>query len=297
MSAAAMPKSRLGRGLASLIGDPIAVQPKLPAAGEQRIVPIDLVRPSPLNPRRDFREDELEDLTNSIRQKGLVQPLIVRPTMTSGQGGYEIVAGERRWRASQRAGLHSIAVIVRDLSDQQLLEIAIIENVQRADLNPLEEARGYRDLIERFDYTQETLSEVIGKSRSHLANTLRLLKLPDMVQGLLEAGKISAGHARALVGRDDAEALAQKVVDRGLNVRDVEALVQNADMKVAAGDIKSPPSKDADTRAFEQELSDAIGLRVEIKKGSGESGVLSVKYSNFDQLDYIRKRLLATPQS
>jgi ParB family transcriptional regulator, chromosome partitioning protein len=303
---AAVPKSRLGRGLAALMGDqqspmPAGSQPQLtvqshptrPVDGEQRIVGIDQIRASPLNPRRDFREADLEDLANSIRQKGLIQPLIVRPSMVDGQPCYEIVAGERRWRASQRAGVHTLPVIVRDLSDQQHLELALIENVQRADLNALEEARGYRDLIERFEYTQESLSEVIGKSRSHLANMLRLLKLPEAVQALVEQGKLTAGHARCLIGREDAEMLALKVIERGLSVRDVENLVQTTDAKAAAGDIRDISDKDADTKSFETDLSNALGLKVEVKKSSGESGVLTIKYSNFDQLDYIRQRLTA----
>ena len=299
---AAVPKSRLGRGLAALMGDQqapmhagpqmtVQAHPTRAADGEQRIVGIDQIRASPLNPRRDFREDDLEELASSIRQKGLIQPLIVRPSMIDGQPGYEIVAGERRWRASQRAGLHTLPVIIRDLTDQQHLELALIENVQRADLNSLEEARGYRDLIERFQYTQESLSEVIGKSRSHLANMLRLLKLPETVQSLVEQGKLTAGHARSLIGREDAEMLALKVIERGLSVRDVEHLVQNTDAKAAAGDIREDREKDADTKAFESDLSNAVGLTVEIKKGAGESGVLTIKYSNFDQLDYIRQRL------
>ena len=278
-------KSRLGRGLASLIGDPVLAQPKLPPEGEQRVVPIDQVRGGKLNPRREFKEQDLAELTDSIRQKGLIQPLVVRPDRIS--GGYEIVAGERRWRASQQAGLHVIPVIVRELNDQEVLELAIIENVQRADLNAIEEASGYRELIERFGYTQDKLAEVIGKSRSHLANTLRLLKLPDAVQGMVQEGRLTAGHARALVGRDDAEALAQRIIERDMNVREVEALVQNAD--------KEPTrrrEKDADSMAFEKELTDTLGLKVEIKRGSGESGLLVIKYGNFDQLDYIRMRLV-----
>ena len=305
MSAVPVQKSRLGRGLAALMGDQqnpvqgavphmtVQSHPTRPVDGEQRIVGLDQIKASPLNPRRDFREEDIEELASSIRQKGLIQPLIVRPSMTDGQPCYEIVAGERRWRASQKAGLHSIPVIIRELNDQQHLELALIENVQRADLNALEEARGYRDLIERFQYTQESLSEVIGKSRSHLANMLRLLKLPETVQSLVEQGKLTAGHARCLIGREDAEMLALKVIERGLSVRDVEALVQNTDAKAAAGDIREDREKDADTRSFESDLSNAVGLKVEIKKGSGESGVLTIKYSNFDQLDYIRQRLTA----
>jgi ParB family transcriptional regulator, chromosome partitioning protein len=201
---------------------------------------------------------------------------------------YEIVAGERRWRAAQKAGLHTVPVIVRDLADQEVLELAIIENVQRADLNPIEEAAGYNELIERYGYTQEALAEVIGKSRSHLANTLRLLKLPEAVRAMVQEGQLTAGHARALVGRDDAEALAQRIVKNDLNVREVEQLVQNPG---GTTEERKPREKDPDTRAFEKELSDALGLKVEIKRGSGESGVLMIKYGNYDQLDYIRLRL------
>jgi ParB family chromosome partitioning protein len=286
-------KSRLGRGLASLIGDPQQpVQPRIPPEGEQRVLPIDLIRAGQLNPRKDFREDDLAELADSIRQKGLVQPIVVRPDPAS--GGYEIVAGERRWRAAQRVPLHHVPVIVRELSDQDALELAIIENVQRSDLNAIEEAGGYRELMERFGYTQDQLAEVMGKSRSHLANTLRLLKLPSGVQELVRAGRLSPGHARALVGRDDAEALARHIVDAGLNVREVEALVQG-DGSVgtpANGNGRQSREKTADTRAFEKEVTDALGLKVEIKKGSGESGLLTIKYGNFDQLDYIRQRLL-----
>ena len=289
---APLQKSRLGRGLASLIGDAPVTQPRIPPEGEQRMVPIEQVRAGKLNPRKTFNEDDLTDLANSIREKGLVQPILVRPE-PGASNSYEIVAGERRWRASQRAGLHTVPVIVRDLPDQEVLELAIIENVQRADLNPIEEAAGYQELIERYAYTQERLAEVIGKSRSHLANTLRLLKLPGTVQSMVSDGKISAGHARALVGRDDAEAIAQKIVESQLNVRDVEALVQAGTESVQT--TRRVRDKDADTKAFEKELADILGLKVEIRRGSGESGVLQIKYGNFDQLDYIRLRLMGVP--
>jgi ParB family chromosome partitioning protein len=284
-------KSRLGRGLASLIGEPTPTQPRLPPEGEQRIVGIDQIRAGRLNPRKDFRADELAELTESIRQKGLVQPILVRPE--SGGTGYEIVAGERRWRAAQKAGLHRVPVIVRELVDQEVLELAIIENVQRSDLNAIEEATGYNELIERYSYTQEALAEVIGKSRSHVANTLRLLKLPERVRSLVEEGNITAGHARALVGREDAELLAQRIVRDDLNVREVEAMVQSGG--VARSEERKPREKDPDTRAFEKELADVLGLKVEIKRGSGESGVLMIKYGNYDQLDYIRMRLGGAP--
>ncbi len=282
-------KSRLGRGLASLIGEPVTAQTPLPAEGEQRLVALDQLRGGAFNPRKDFKEEELAELADSIRQKGLVQPILVRPDPAT--GGYEIVAGERRWRASQRAGLHVVPVIVRELSDQDVLELAIIENVQRADLNAIEEATGYSDLIERFGYTQEKLAEVIGKSRSHLANTLRLLKLPPYVIELVRSGKVSSGHGRALVGRADAEVLAERIVAQDLSVRDVEALVQHAPGTDPAISARKARDKDPDTRSFEKELSDILGLKVEIKRGSGESGLLTIKYSNFDQLDYIKMRI------
>lgn len=289
---APLQKSRLGRGLASLIGDAPVTQPRIPPEGEQRMVPIEQIRAGKLNPRKTFKEDELAELADSIREKGLVQPILVRPE-PGASNSYEIVAGERRWRASQRAGLHTIPVIVRDLADQEVLELAIIENVQRADLNPIEEAAGYQELIERYAYTQERLAEVIGKSRSHLANTLRLLKLPTSVQSMVENGKLTAGHARALVGREDAEAMAERIIESQLNVRDVEALVQAGTEAVQT--TRRVRDKDADTKAFEKELADMLGLKVEIRRGSGESGVLQIKYGNFDQLEYIRLRLMGGP--
>jgi ParB family transcriptional regulator, chromosome partitioning protein len=289
-------KGRLGRGLASLIGDTPSVEPRLPAQGEQRIIAIDQLRACVSNPRKDFRESELAELADSIRQRGLVQPIIARADPE--RGGYEIVAGERRWRAAQRAGLHQVPVIVRDLSDQEVLEFAIIENVQRTDLNAIEEATGYNDLIERFGYTQEQLGEVIGKSRSHLANTLRLLKLPLAVRSLLQEGKLTAGHARALVGRSDAEALARRIIDQDLNVRAVEALVQGGGKHGnASTEQRRRLEKDADTRAFEKDLSDILGLKVDIKPGSGESGVLTITYGNYEQLDYLRERLVGRSAS
>jgi ParB family chromosome partitioning protein len=288
---APLARSRLGRGLASLIGEPTPGQPVLPPEGEQRLVSTADLKPGRLNPRKDFRDDELAELADSIRNKGLVQPIIVRPVA----GGYEIVAGERRWRAAQKAGLHTVPVIARDLEDKEVLELAIIENVQRADLNSIEEASGYRELVERFDYSQEQLSEIIGKSRSHVANTLRLLKLPESVQAMLRNSELTAGHARALIGRDDAEDLAHHIIEHDLNVRQVEALAQGSDeVGHGGGSTRSVREKDADTRAFENELSAALGLKVEVKRGSGESGNLIIKYGNFDQLDYIRMRLVGS---
>ncbi|MGI9411148.1 MAG: ParB/RepB/Spo0J family partition protein [Hyphomicrobiaceae bacterium] len=288
MAVTPIQKGRLGRGLASLIGEQNAPQPRLPAEGVQRVVAVDQLVASDLNPRQEFREDELTELTDSIRQKGLVQPLIVREHPA---GGYEIVAGERRWRAAQRAGLHMVPVIVRTLDDQEALELAIIENVQRADLNAIEEASGYRELIDRYTYTQDRLSEVIGKSRSHLANMLRLLKLPVRVQSMVREGQLSAGHARALIGREDAEELAERIIDQDLNVREIEALVQALDLAQEQPLMRRIRQKDPDTRAFEQELSQVLGLRVEVKRGAGESGSLTIKFSNFDQLENLKERL------
>jgi ParB family transcriptional regulator, chromosome partitioning protein len=287
---APLPKSRLGRGLASLIGEPVQGQASLPSEGEQRLVPTAELRAGRLNPRKDFRDEELAELAESIRSKGLVQPIIVRPVT----GGYEIVAGERRWRAAQKAGLHTVPVIARDLNDKEVLELAIIENVQRADLNAIEEATGYRDLVERFSYSQEQLSEIIGKSRSHVANTLRLLKLPESVQAMVQDGRLTAGHARALIGRADAETLARRILDESLNVRQVEAMVQDGGVTETetGGGARCVREKDTDTRAFENELSSLLGLKVEIKRGSGESGNLVIRFGNFDQLDYIRMRLV-----
>jgi ParB family chromosome partitioning protein len=293
-------KNRLGRGLASLIGDQAPLPGQggrvLPANGESRMVPIDRVRPSAFNPRKNFNETELDELATSIREKGLVQPIVVRPADASGTQ-YEIVAGERRWRAAQRASLHVVPVIVRALSDQEALELAIIENVQRADLNAIEEATGYRELVDRFAYTQEELAQIIGKSRSHLANTMRLLKLPEGVQALVRDGSLSAGHARALIGRADAETIAKDIVKKGLNVRDVEALVMGKDDAAARERAKgASPSgaiaKDADTRAAEREMSEAIGLSVVINPVSPEAGEVIIRYKSLDQFDALHRVLL-----
>jgi ParB family chromosome partitioning protein len=221
-----------------------------------------------------------------------VQPLVVRPVRGEHES-YEIVAGERRWRAAQRANLHEVPVVVRALSDQEAIEIAIIENVQREDLNAVEEAEGYRLLMDGHGYTQEDLSKVIGKSRSHLANTLRLLKLPESVQALLRSGALSAGHARCLIGRADAVALAERIVNEGLTVRQVEALVQ--DKPAAPGKGRKTKAKNADTRAAESELKEALGLDVDIRSGRGEKGELRIRYTSFDQLEDLRHRLLRRP--
>jgi ParB family chromosome partitioning protein len=300
-------KGRLGRGLASLIGEPHPqADVRLPEQGEQRLVPIGDLHPSGLNPRKDFGDTELTELADSIRAKGLVQPIVCRPDRQ--RGGFEIVAGERRWRAAQRARLHNVPVIVRDLSDLETLEFALIENVQRADLNPIEEACGYNELIEKHSYTQERLSEVVGKSRSHVGNTLRLLKLPGDVQALVRESKLSAGAARAIIGQKHPDVLAEEIVARGLNVREVEALVNDMQQVPrpspggATGSLvgridgvspaRAPSPKDPDTTAFEKDLSDALGLKVEVRRGPGETGYLTIQYGNYEQLDHIRNRLV-----
>jgi ParB family chromosome partitioning protein len=280
-------KKRLGRSLASLIGEGVE------AAGfaeDQRSVPLSSLKASRFNPRRNFSEEQLEELAVSIRERGLVQPLVVRPL--GGGDRYEIVAGERRWRAAQRANLHEVPIIIRTLSDQEAIEIAIIENVQREDLNAIEEGEGYHALMQGHGYTQEDLAKVIGKSRSHLANTLRLLKLPKSVQDLVRDGALSAGHARALIGRPDAAALAARIVKEGLTVRQVEALAQEERAKPKR---RKAHGKDANTRAAENELHEALGLNVEIKPGRGEKGELRIRYANFDQFEDIRTRLMRPP--
>jgi ParB family chromosome partitioning protein len=281
---------RLGRSLASLIGEGEGAD----GAEGQRVLALDALKAGRFNPRRNFSEAQIEELATSIRERGVVQPLVVRP-IPGQPANYEIVAGERRWRAAQRANLHEVPVIVRALSDQEAVEIAIIENVQREDLNAVEEAEGYRLLMDGHGYTQKDLSKVIGKSRSHLANTLRLLKLPQSVQELLREGQLSPGHARCLIGRADAEALAMRIVNEGLTVRDVEALVQ--DKKPVADKARKRKSKSADTRAAEAELKEALGLDVDIRSGRGEKGELRIRYTSLDQLEDLRHRLLRRPTS
>ena len=283
-------RRRLGRGLAALLGD--MAEPEIAAAertGSKR-VPIELVHPNPRNPRRSFGEEDLADLAQSIREKGVVQPILVRPAKGAANH-YEIIAGERRWRASQRAGQHEIPVIVQEVSDKEALELAIIENVQRADLNPLEEAFGYEQLIAEFGYTQQDLGQVIGKSRSHVANTLRLLKLPETVKEHLRAGRLTAGHARALVGATDPAGLAQKIVDEGLTVRDAEALAQAPKPADAPKLGRPKKDKDADTLALEKTLSDVLGLVVSIDHKADGTGRLEVRYRTLEQLDEVCRRL------
>lgn len=285
-------KRRLGRGLAALIGEmdqPVPVDNSRSSnVSADRMIPIEFVTRNPRNPRRSFDDGELHDLASSIRQHGIVQPVVVR-TLANSQ--YEIIAGERRWRAAQLAGLVDIPVIVRDVDDKTALEIAIVENVQRSDLNPLEEALGYEQLIAEYGYTQNDLGEIIGKSRSHVANSLRLLKLPEPVRDLLSAGTLSAGHARALVPTSDPAALARAIVSKGMSVRDAERLAQN-DIKAQSEPRTTlqRDQKDSDTLALERTLSDALGLEVAINhKASG--GQIRISYKSLDQLEEVCRLL------
>ena len=281
--------SRLGRGLAALIGDAADDGSLQPRSRGQRTVPIEFIRANPLNPRKAFGDEDLTELADSIREKGVIQPILVRPKPGM-PDVYEIIAGERRWRAAQRAGLHDVPVVVVEAADKEALELAIIENVQRTDLNPLEEAAGYEQLIEQFGYAQADLAKVVGKSRSHVANTMRLSKLPAGVKALVTEGALSAGHARAILSAADPEALAKRAVSQGLTVRDVERLVQSE----AAGPATPPrapkPDKDADTKALEKALSDVIGLTVVIDHRAG-GGTLSIRYTTLEQLDALCRRL------
>jgi ParB family chromosome partitioning protein len=282
-------RKRLGRGLAALIGEiERPAEPEKPAATSDGRLPIEFVRPNPRNPRRHFGEAELDELAQSIREHGIVQPVVVRPV---GDSRFEIIAGERRWRAAQRAGLVEVPVIVRDVNDRTALELAIIENVQRADLNPLEEAQGYQQLIDEHGYTQADLGQVVGKSRSHVANTLRLLKLPDSVRSMLNAGELSAGHARTLVAAADPSGLAKRIVDGGLSVRQAEALAQRAHQEEARKPSAITPEKDSDTLALERLLSDATGLDVVIRHKERGGGEIRVGYRTLEQLDEVCRRL------
>jgi len=280
----------LGRGLSALMADiPQAdAQPQGTSATRRpdMSVPVERVRPNPDQPRRAFTQEALQELAASIAEKGIIQPLIVRPD-PSVEGSYQIVAGERRWRAAQIAQLHEIPVIIREFDDTEVLEVAIIENIQRADLNPIEEATGYRQLMDRFDQTQEHLATAMGKSRSHIANLMRLLTLPDEVQGMLMNGSLSAGHARALINRDDAVQIARDIVRNGLSVRDVEKRTRKPGQGGRKADRK-PTEKDADTQALEGDLSAALGLAVTIDHDADKgNGKLIIKYNDLGQLDDI----------
>ena len=284
-------KRGLGRGLSALMAD---VAPG--DEGERRrgdlFVPIEKIEANPDQPRRQFVREELGELARSIRDKGVLQPLIVRPNPRK-TDSYEIVAGERRWRAAQMAQLHQLPVLVRDYSDTEVLEVAIIENVQRIDLNPVEEAAGYRQLMDRFGHTQEKLAEALSKSRSHIANLLRLLQLPEDVLDMLRKGDLSMGHARALITTENPSKLAKQVVDKGLSVRETERLAKGPEPKKPA-QPKVASEKDADTRALEEDLSANLRMKVQINhKAGGESGHLTISYGNMDQLDEICRILSA----
>ncbi|CAN7693931.1 ParB/RepB/Spo0J family partition protein [Bosea sp. LjRoot237] len=287
-------RSRLGRGLAALIGDVGDEIGALERARGQRKVPVEFLRPNARNPRKTFNDAELEDLAASVRERGILQPIIVRaiPGMID---AYEIIAGERRWRAAQRAELHDVPVILVEANDREALEIAIVENVQRADLNAMEEAAGYERLIAEFDYTQNDLAKVIGKSRSHVANTLRLSKLPEPVKQMVSEGSVSAGHARALLAVSDPEQVAKRIVEQSLTVRDIERLGQdearseNKPVRAAA----PKPEKDPDTRAVEKALEEALGLGVSIQHRATGGGEMRISYKTLEQLDALCRRLKA----
>ena len=289
-------RPRLGRGLAALIGDYDDESSAIERARGKKRVPIEFLRPNPRNPRKNFGEPELEDLANSIRERGIIQPILVR-TIPGMADHYEIVAGERRWRAAQLAGLAEAPIVVVEAGDKEALEIAIIENVQRTDLNALEEAQGYEQLAGEFGYTQADLARVIGKSRSHVANTLRLLKLSGPTRKLLADGALSAGHARALLSVLEPDSLAKRVVDQGLSVRDVERIAQlEAERNSVGNDSTNAATekqkKDADTLALEKALADVLGLAVLIDHRGGR-GEMKIRYRNLEQLDALCKRLQA----
>ena len=282
-------RKRLGRGLAALIGDAAEPAPTERARG-QRKVPIEFIRPNPRNPRQNFREDDLAELAASIREKGVIQPIVVRSAAVA--DAYEIIAGERRWRAAQLAGLTEAPVVIHEADDKEALELAIVENVQRADLDAIEEAQGYERLGKEFGYSQGEIARIIGKSRPHVANTLRLLGLPGEVRKLVSEGAISAGHARALLGVADPARVAKQIVAKGLTVRDVERLSQEKSSTRNPGQTrqKVAPGADADTRALEKTLTDALGMKVEIRH-SGETGEVRIRYGTLDQLDAICRML------
>lgn len=290
---AAEPKRpALGRGLSALLGEDTEDYAQLDRLRTSRTLAIHLLRPSPFQPRRHMQEAELADLAQSIAAKGVLQPLLVRRLADDPQA-FEIIAGERRWRAAQMAQLHEVPVVIKELSDREALEIALIENLQRQDLTALEEAQGYRRLMDEFEHTQDALAHAIGKSRSHVANTLRLLSLPDSVKRLLDDGSLSAGHARTLVGVEDADTLAEQIVKRGLNVRQTERLIAQHRSQPASAPESGPApaaAKDADTLALERDLSALLGLKAEIRFKRG-GGALVLHYATLEQLDALLHRL------
>ncbi|WP_259781814.1 ParB/RepB/Spo0J family partition protein [Aestuariispira ectoiniformans] len=297
-------RASLGRGLSALLGDDIAAAAATPtgedtvdealsaeALRQSKTIPIEFLKPNPDQPRKRFDDSAIDGLVNSIQEKGILQPILVRQH-PSEPNAYEIVAGERRWRAAQRAQLHEVPVIVKDLSDSDTLELALIENIHREDLTPLEEAEGYQRLIDEFQHTQEALAKVLGKSRSHIANSMRLLGLSDEIKSMLDDGLLSAGHGRALIGVPNAEELAHEVIARGLNVRQTEQLAQEGKKgdKKALKKIGKKLNRDPNVEALEQSLSNNLGMKVQIAS-KGEKGKLTIQYENLDQLDDIIERL------
>ena len=285
-------RKALGRGLSALMADiePSRTPEMSDVPNGVMSIPIESIEPNPDQPRKKFFKDDLDDLARTIVEKGIIQPLIVR-NIDDKNDNYQIVAGERRWRAAQIARIHSVPVIVREFSDLEVLEVAIIENIQRSDLNPIDEARGYQQLMSRFSHTQEKLSQALGKSRSHIANLLRLLTLPEDVQGMLADNVISVGHARALITRDDASLLAREVVRKSLSVREVERLAKLEFKNKINKRVRKP--KDADTRTMEADLKAATGLKFDIQHDDKTGmGFLNIKYNNLDQLDDVVSKLM-----
>jgi len=286
----------LGRGLSALMDDYPVPDKDSAVRGSSANLPIDLLRPNPYQPRRNFAPSELDELVASVREKGVLQPILVRPAKAggdsdTGETAYEIVAGERRWRAAQKAGLHEIPAVIREVDDTAALEVALIENVQRRDLSPIEEAQGYRRLIDEFGHRQEDIASAVGKSRSHIANLLRLLGLPEEVQAMLADGRLSMGHARALIGADDPQGLARRIVKDGLTVRRAETLAGEA--KPESGRRRAAkPAKDADTRTLEADLSQALGLSVDVTYDKGDGGRVTIHYKTLEQLDDLCQRLI-----
>lgn len=286
------PKMRLGRGLAALLGDVGSEGQAETRHRSQRRVPVEFLRPNPLNPRQSFPEGELEELAASIRERDIIQPIVVRGVVGTADA-FEIIAGERRWRAAQRAGLHDVPVVIVEADDRQALEFAIIENIQRADLNPMDEARGYENLIAQFGYSQTDLAKVMGKSRSHVANTLRLARLPDAVKDKVISGDLSAGHARALLAVSDPELVAQRIVSQGLTVRDIERIAQREaeSPEEVRTQRRKAPERDADTIALEARLTDILGLEVSIDHRGERGGSIRIRYRTLEQLELLSHRL------
>jgi len=281
-------RPRLGRGLAALLGDDGDEQSSLDRSRAVRKVPVEFLRPNPRNPRRDYAEEELDELAASIRERGVIQPVLVR-AIPKVINAYEIIAGERRWRATQRAGQHEIPILVLNVGDRESLELALIENVQRTDLNALEEANGYAQLAADHGYSHADIARIVGKSRSHIANTLRLSNLPEHTRALLASGAITAGHARALLSVSSPDAIADQVVARGMTVRDVERLGENSRQPKQISDKAARPS-DPDTRALEKRLGLALGTGVSISR-TGDTGYIKISYRSYEQLDDFCRRL------